>query len=207
MQSILKSKAQLLDNEYRRDLYKLLSECYYLPDVEFVNKLHNLDTSRGEWYADIAKCCPKIGDIDSLIKDYTKLFVGPYGILAPPYGSLYLEDSDRVMGSSTLDAIRCYKEEGLDVCLKEAPDHIAIELEYMYFLIFKELEATKNNDFESVSQYQEKQRTFLNNHLGAWIPDFTDKIEANAQTEFYKIIARITKNLIEKDTNNQVVEK
>jgi TorA maturation chaperone TorD len=205
MQNILESKAMLLNNEYRRDLYKILSACYYLPDAELLNKLNNLDASRGGLYADIAKCCPKISDIDSLIIDYTKLFVGPYGLLAPPYGSMYLDDKDRVMGNSTMEVKNRYAEEGLDVCLKEVPDHIAIELEFMYFLIFKELEATKINDLDNISRYQEKQRAFLENHLGAWVPDFTDKIEANSQTGFYKNIARITKYFIDSDINNRVV--
>ena len=205
MQSILKSKALLLNNEYRRDSYKLLSECYYLPDAGLVKRLNNLDTSGEGLYTDIVKYCPKIIDIDSLIIDYTKLFVGPYGLLAPPYGSIYLENNGRVMGNSTMEARNSYAEEGLDICLKEAPDHIAIELEFMYFLIFKEIEATKNNDLNNTSRYQEKQRAFLENHLYTWIPDFTDKVEANAQTEFYRNIARITKYFIDNDINNRVV--
>ena len=205
MQSILKSKALLLNNEYRRDSYKLLSECYYLPDAGLVKRLNNLDASRGGLYADIVKYCPKIIDIDSLIIDYTKLFVGPYGLLAPPYGSIYLDNNSRVMGNSTMDARNRYVEEGLDTCLKEAPDHIAIELEFMYFLIFKEIEATKNNDLNNAYRYQEKQRAFLENHLGTWIPEFAGKVEANAQTEFYKNIARITEYCIDNDVNNWTV--
>ncbi len=205
MQSIMKSKALLFNKEYRRDSYKLLSECYYLPDAGLVEKLNNLDTSREGLYADIAKYCPKISGIDSLIIDYTKLFVGPYGLLASPYGSMYLEDNDRVMGNSTMEARNRYAEEGLDIYLKEAPDHIAIELEFMYFLIFKEIEATKNNDLNNASRYREKQRAFLENHLGAWIPEFAGKVEANAQTKFYKNIARITEYCIDNDINNWMV--
>jgi len=205
MQSIMKSEAAIISNEYRRDSYKLLSACYYLPDAELLNKLNNLDTSTEGLHADIAKYCPKISDLDSLIIDYTKLFVGPYGLLAPPYGSMYLEDNDRVMGNSTMEIRNRYAEEGLDICLKEVPDHIAIELEFMYFLIFKELEATKVNDLDNISRYQKKQRAFLENHLGAWVPDFTDRIEVNAQTKFYKNIARITKYLVDNDINNRVV--
>ncbi|MFC1866443.1 molecular chaperone, partial [Chloroflexota bacterium] len=145
METVSDSKAIQLDNEYRRDLYKLLSECYYLPDAGLVNKLNNLDASGAGYCANIGKYCPKIEDIDSLAIDYTKLFVGPYGLLAPPYGSLYLDASDRIMGDSTMDVRNRYAEEGLDICLKEAPDHIAIEMEFMYFLIFKEIEAINNN--------------------------------------------------------------
>lgn len=205
MQNILKSDALLFNNEYRRDSYKLLSACYYIPDAELLNKLNNLDTLGKGLYASIVKYCLNMSEIDSLISDYTKLFVGPYGLLAPPYGSMYLDSNNRVMDNSTIEVRNMYAEEGLDISLKEAPDHITIELEFMYFLIFKEIEATKINDLDSASRYQERQRAFLENHLCAWVPDFTDKIETSAQTEFYKNIARITKYFIVNDINNWVV--
>ena len=201
---MVKSKAILFHNEYRRDSYKFLSECYYLPDEGLVKTLNNLNASRGGLYLDIAKHCPGMSDIDSLIIDYSKLFVGPYGLLAPPYGSVYLEDTDRVMGNSTADVRKKYSEEGLDISLKEAPDHIAIELEFMYFLVFKEIEATKNHDLSNTTRYKEKQRAFLETHLGVWVSDFASKVEASAQTEFYKYLARVTKSFVTNDVNNGV---
>ncbi len=192
-------KESLSQEEYRGDSYKLLSECYYLADEGLIENLSGLDTKMGGTFSDIAKHCPRISDIASLAVDYSKLFVGPYGLLAPPYGSVYLEDTRRVMGNSTMDVRTKYEEEGLDIGLKEAPDHIAIELEFMYFLIFKQVEATRNSDSKSAASYLRKQKAFLETHLGIWVSEFADNVEANAQTEFYKNLARLTKSFVKKD--------
>lgn len=192
-------KKSLSHKEYRRDSYKLLSECYYLPDEKLIKMLNDLEKSRCGLYSEIAKNIPGMSDVESLKIDYSKLFVGPYGLFAPPYGSVYFEDTRRVMGNSTIDVRNKYGEEGLDIGLKEAPDHIAIELEFMYFLIFKEVEAIRNSDSESAASYLKKQRAFLETHLGIWISEFADNVEANAQTEFYKNLARFTKSFVKKD--------
>jgi len=195
----MKTKVFLSQEECRRDSYKLLSECYYLPDEGLIKMLRSLDTSKDALHSGIVKNIPETSDIDSLVIDYSKLFVGPYGLLAPPYGSIYLEHMGRVMGDSTVDVRNRYAEEGLNVSLKEAPDHVAIELEFMYFLVFKEIEATRNHDLEKAVLYQRKQRAFLKNHLGIWVPDFTDKISSNAETAFYRKVACLTKSFVIED--------
>lgn len=199
LKSMITPEAQSSLNEYRRDAYKLLAECYHLPDEGLVITLSNLDASGGGLFLDLEKHRPKASDINSLLIDYTKLFLGPYGALASPYGSVYLENMNRVMGNSTVDVQNKYAEEGLDVNLKEVPDHIAIELEYMYFLVFKEIEAAKNQDPGTTACYQQKQRAFLETHLGAWVFDFTSRVEANARTDFYKILARVTESFVKND--------
>jgi len=189
----------LSHEEYRRDSYRLLSECYYMPDEGLLTMLTDSDGIRGSLLSEIAKSIPVTNAIESLIIDYSKLFVGPYRLLALPYGSVYLENSRRVMGESTMDVRNMYTEEGLNVSLKEAPDHIAIELEFMYFLIFKEIEAIMSNDLDKTFLYQRKQRTFLENHLGIWVPDFADNVLSNAETEFYKNVVYLTKSFIIED--------
>ena len=192
-------KELLPHEEYRRDSYKLLSECYHLPDEKLIKILNGLEKSRGELYLEIVKTISGISDVESLKIDYSKLFVGPYGLLAPPYGSMYLEDTRMVMGNSTMDVRNKYEEEGLDISLKEAPDHIAIELEFMYFLIFKEIETIRNSDSGNTASYLKKQRVFLETHLGKWVSEFANNVEVNAQTEFYRNLARLTKLFVEKD--------
>jgi len=195
----MESKEELSYKEYRRDLYKLLSDCYHLPDEELIENLNGLDTKIRGLFSDLANFCPGISDISSLTIDYSKLFVGPYGLLASPYGSVYLEGKSQVMGNSTIDVKKRYAEEGLDIGLKEAPDHIAIELEFMYFLIFQEITAFNNQDYNEVNRYQGKQKAFLETHLGVWVSDFTDKVAENAETVFYKNLARLTKSFVTED--------
>ena len=181
----MKTKVFVAQEEYRADSYKLLSECYYLPDERLIELLSTLDASKGALCSDMAKHIPKVSDIASLTIDYSKLFVGPYELLAPPYGSVYLEDAKKIMGNSTMDVRNKYMEEELNIGLKEAPDHITIELEFMYYLIFRQVEAIRNSDSARAANYLEKQKAFLETHLGIWAPEFANNVESNAQTEFY----------------------
>lgn len=180
----------------RADSYKFLSECYYLPDEKLIKMLNGLKKPMGQPYWEIAKCIPRMNGIELLKIDYSKLFVGPYRLLAPPYGSVYLENNGRIMGDSTMDASNRYREEGLDIAIKEAPDHIAVELEFMYFLIFKEIEALENSEWGSVANYIKKQKDFLKIHVGMWVSEFADTIEKNAETQFYKNLSRATRSFI-----------
>ncbi len=74
-------------------------------------------------------------------------FLFLFCMLAPPYGSVYLERERTVMGESTLDVVRRYRQEGLDISadFHDAPDHITAELEFVHFLIFKALEAASDS--------------------------------------------------------------
>ena len=122
----MKNEESLHQKEYKRDCYKLLADCYYVPDERLLTMLHGSDRSGGNLYSEITRNLPATSEIESLRIDYSKLFLGPYSILAPPYGSIYLENKGAVMGDSTIDVKNKYAEEGLNVCLKEVPDHIAI---------------------------------------------------------------------------------
>jgi TorA maturation chaperone TorD len=190
----------------RAQSYKLLSECYYPPDEELIIRLNRLSDSTVNPCLEISNYVPKIDELESLAIDFSRLFLGPYKLLAAPYGSVYLEDGRCVMGESTVEVRNWYRKEGLDVVLKEVPDHIAVELEFMYFLIFKETEAIRNSDPEGVANYLKKQMSFLQDHLGRWVPEFAGNVEANAQTQFYKNLARLTRSFIKEDLRNLSAE-
>jgi TorA maturation chaperone TorD len=98
------------------------------------------------------------------------------------------------MGNSTADVQRRYEEAGLDVAtnFKDPPDYIAAELEFMHFLIFKEMEAIDQGDDNSIITGLLRQHCFLKDHLGAWVPEFTGNVADNAKTSFYQNLARAT---------------
>lgn len=191
---------KVLSTECRRaETYKFLSVCYHMPDEKLIKMLNGLEKSEVELHSEIAGKVPGVDEVELLKIDYSKLFVGPYKMHAPPYGSVYLEDGRRVMGCSTMDVRNRYRAEGLEIAVKDAPDHISVELEFMHFLILEEIEAVKNSVSEKVAYYLEKQRSFLETHLTRWLFIFTDAIEANAKTKFYKSLGRLTKAFIKKD--------
>ena len=185
----------LLDAKGRGEVYALLANCFHLPDEDLIRALNELPESDSELNSVLAQAV-EIRDVEALRLDYSKLFIGPYKLLAPPYGSVYLEGTNSVMGTSTVDALNRYKQEGVSVRMKEAPDHIAIELEFMFFLISKEIEGLRDSDLGSAEAYQKKQKDFLEVHLGKWVPQFTEKVEELAQTPFYKDLARSTRAFV-----------
>lgn len=189
---------------HRRDAYKVLSTCYHLPTADNLARLSALEAA-------LEKVCPDVAglvatmkdaaDIEPLTVDYAKLFMGPYQVPAPPYGSIYLEGKREVMGQSTINALNQYQAAGLSITgrVKEAPDHIAIELEFMYYLIFKTLESIRLSDLNKAGFYLERQKQFLDSHLGVWVAEFSDIVATNAATSFYSNLARATSIFVRKD--------
>ena len=192
----------------RRDGYKNLAECYYLPDGNLIIKLKGLERQLGVLVSGALSYAVLMRNelqdakkLEKLKTDFARLFVGPYSLLAPPYGSVYLEGERKIMGDSTLDVQERYRRAGVELSdnFRDVPDHIAAELEFMYFLVFKEIQALENSDVDITIDYFEKQRAFLSKHLGAWVFEFADSIEKEAETEFYKNLARATKTFIEQN--------
>ena len=189
----------------RFEIYKLLAECYYPPDETLAGKISDLDEKLRltdlqslNW---VGKKILKADSIQELKVDYARLFVGPYTLLAPPYGSVYMEQERRVMGNSTMDVIKRYRESGLavDKEFKDAPDHIAAELEFMHYLIYKEIEAANQGDLNSIFACLLNQQSFLKVHLGAWVSEFARNVMDNARTSCYRDLARITDEFIKDD--------
>ncbi len=188
----------LLSDTLRAQTYKVLAECYYPPGDDLMVGLKELTETSSASICQIADKAEEVTDLEPLRVDHAKLFVGPYKLLAPPYGSVYLEDG-KLMGDSTMQVKNLYSEEGLDFILKETPDHVAVELEFMYFLINKTLETQDQSGPTEECCYQQKQRSFFAGHLGQWLPIFAAKVEENAQTDFYRTLGNVTRRFIEEE--------
>lgn len=177
----------------RVDAYKALAACYCAPDETFPRTLEAL-VGQDETLAQLLQAAVS-EDIEALEVDHARLFVGPYKLLAPPYGSVYLENS-ALMGESTMDAAELYHQEGLEAVANQVPDHITAELEFMHVLILKEAQTAGAGDIPGQAHYRERQKSFLSRHLGTWVADFAEKIAHHAQTEYYRALARVTKRFV-----------
>lgn len=95
------------------------------------------------------------------------------------------------MGDSTMQVLEMYRQAGLDLSgdFLEVPDHIAAELEFLSFLVSKELEIFHRGDREEAFRYLEMQREFLDQYLRPWVDPFADKIRAAAGHDFYRLLA------------------
>lgn len=125
--------------------------------------------------------------LQELSLEYCRLFVGPGPLACPPYGSVY-RDGGVVMGPSTLATISFYEEQSLSVSLKEPPDHIAVELEFMAHLCG---EAAQAVDAHEHRNWLMLQKAFLQGHLLAWAPEFARRLVANTSCPLYRALAML----------------
>lgn len=192
----------------RGDCFRLLSACFYQPQKEiFIQEeiFKNLEALLNQAVPDAAahvsameKAFLKYSEEDLLV-DYARLFVGPTELLAPPYGSIYIDGEKKVMGNSTMEVIKMYETQGLamDGEFKNLPDHITAELEFMYYLIFKEIEALERSEIGKAIELINTQELFLNNFLKKWVKPFCDKIKQGTSNEYYIALADCVSAFIE----------
>lgn len=190
----------------REDLCRLTAACYYEPDPAFeeaglfdsllaaARLVDDELVQRVQAMADSFRTTPA----NTLLLDYTRLFLGPMDILAKPYGSVWLTADKTLMGETSMAVLAMYEEGGLELDeeFRELPDHIAAELEFLYLLIFRESEAQRLGDKEEQNTVATLKQRFLQQHLGQWVRPFTAAMRANAQTPFYRNLSALTERLV-----------
>ena len=192
------------------DSFRLLSACFYEPEKQmFLEENLCLNLS------DLLKPLDLLASTDSqkmqnallesdekaLIIDHAALFIGPFELSAPPYGSVYLEAENQVMGTSTFQIKQIYEDANLRIDQKEPADHIAIELEFMSYLFGLEIKAIQKSNKKEQSRIQSLQKSFFQTYLNSWTPDFCQKIETNAETDFYKLLASVLRQFVNEMSN------
>jgi TorA maturation chaperone TorD len=189
--------------------YRLLSVGFCVPDDEYLtpDDIQLLVDSLGELDPSGIEHARAVGDLlaatsaQDLQVAYAALFVGPFQVVAPPYGSIYLESGRRLMGDSTLDVIGRYRAAGveMDSEQKDMPDHAAVELEFAAFLAQRELEALSEGDANALRRAATERLDFLSNHLGAWVTPFADAIRGAESSQYFAELASCAEVLVNHD--------
>lgn len=194
--------------------YKLLSVLYGLPQKEWQDNkiiddlqtvLEALNVAGNDDVRKLKETFETITDFEELQAEYAKLFVGPCRLLVPPYGSVYLEGR-RIMGDSTMAAIDFYEEVGVKLSekIKEVPDHIKVQLEVMYYLLFKESLAVQNGDEAAADEFAQWQVDFFNVHFMSWALAFTNELAEKSEHDFYLNLARVTTRFLTDEKSRMV---
>ena len=188
---------------YKADVYRLLSACYYQPEDAFFEEAvyTQLATALKQCAPDLAPLAEQLDEaarrdgVETLLLDYSRLFLGPFEIPAKPYGSIYLEGEDVVMGDSTINAKSYYQAADFEIAddFREVPDHVAVELEFLYLLSFRQSHSAKD---ASEKDWGKLEQQFLTEHLGRWAGPFTEKIGKHAGTDFYRLLGELTQAFI-----------
>nr|WP_246347353.1 molecular chaperone TorD family protein [Desulfurispira natronophila] len=134
-----------------------------------------------------------------LLVDYSALFVGPTELIAAPYGSVYLDGERQLMGDSTMEVIKMYREHGLviDKDYMNAPDHITAELEFMYYLLHNKVQLLGEGKLEQASLLYQSELKFYGNFLKPWIKPFTENIRKGINNEYYVALAEALQCFVE----------
>ncbi len=182
----------------RSDAYRLLAACFYEPDRELFLE-EQLGDNLGFFFfffevpADTP--CRRLAESlgategEELLVEYSALFLGPFGAPAHPFGSVYLEKGSRLMGDSTMAVKKIYQQAGAAQEIEGPPDHIALELEFMNFLLLQQLAAEAAGDQAELAELIRLEQLFLAEMLASWTVPFANAIREKSNLDFYRALA------------------
>ncbi len=195
----------------RATLCSLLAQALNYPDKDLVQNLCRGDlirellaaltelgiTGQGPHLEPLQKVCAAASvDQAALLldieKDYTWMCFA-----SKPHRLVYLFESvyneGKLYDESTFAIARLYYEAGLkvDEDFRLPPDHIAVELEFMAFLSFKEMEGLKTGDARIADYAAQLQKKTLDEHLRNFALSVAERLGRHAGTSFYRGIAQV----------------
>jgi len=172
------------------NVYKKLDQAVQFCNLNASDHVEKLKTA-ADMYSDT-----------ELLVEYARLFIGPFKTFAPPYSSVYLGSENTVYSEETVWVMQFFQKAGLDFNrdIHDLPDHIAVELEFIYYLIFNEVSQIEENNIDKAKFYHDHQSEFIKEHLHKWVPAFCARIIEETKNEYYQILAESMNIFIETDS-------
>jgi len=174
----------------RSNLYALLSRILLQElDADFIETLKSDDTlleffpSLKEW--ELFKTL----DTKTLLNEHINVdFVNISLLHLTPYEGFYVRDDQMIETGGANPVTDYYSAYDFVVDFEKArvvaPDHIAIELEFMHTLVEAQIKAIEAGD-DNVGDIIALQKEFLNKHLLQWVPMYLISAKYEARTPLY----------------------
>ncbi len=132
-------------------------------------------------------CSPALaGDVENLLAEYERLFVGPGRVPCPPYESYWRDDVPvhlrrSLMGPCTEDLRRIYADMGLRIAAGtgEMPDQVAVELEGLSVAL-------------GSSGMLDAAKQLYKGHIAVWLPKLCRAVAHESAHPFYTELAALT---------------
>ena len=140
--------------------------------------------------------------LEGMENEYNRLFTAGVDILVPIYETEYAMDTIFAKTKELADLNGFYGAFGLQLgkdSNRERPDHVSIEMEFMASLLIKEAYARNEGWDDKVNVCLDARKKFLKDHIGRWGPTFCTVIKHKTDIEFYKVLAGLTLDIINKD--------
>jgi putative dimethyl sulfoxide reductase chaperone len=120
-----------------------------------------------------------------------------------PYESFYLREDAMIESGGDNPVLAIYNSYDFRVDLGVArvmsPDHIGVELEFIFHLVTAQLRAFDEGDLESVKTIMAIQEEFMREHLLQFAPMYLMAVATEAKTPFYHDVAKFSLEFILSD--------
>jgi TorA maturation chaperone TorD len=139
--------------------------------------------------------------IDSLRSMYTRLFLGPGELDAPPWESIYVSKRQLLFQESTLHVRNTYRSQGFLPAdyPRVADDHIALECAFMAQLGSRASDACREGDLPRYGVALEASGQFLKDHLLVWVPDYAADMAKSPGSGFYQAMTELALEFMKVD--------
>ena len=198
---------RIAELEELSSVYSFLSSVFLtLPDQAFMDSLAALpqEQNASAGYNAIAEYAREVAGRDreeallDLGRDRARLVRGANNEgIEPPYESLYLgkgAKSNTVCGSIN----RFFADAGFEKSddVKDAPEQIGIEINFVATLVQHEIVALREGDAEGAEQWRDMRGHFMSQHLGRWAHEYAKVLQEHANTAFYRGIGLLIEEVV-----------
>ncbi len=202
---------QMIDNRQERAAvhhfarsaaYRLLSQATVYPTDEVIAELKDEDVPQAREVAEILGTAfskrlsafqrqLKKTSTNELQDQHRRSFSHILSLDCPPCETVYTAGEIFQETEQLSDIAGFFRAFGMDIAAKERPDHISIELEFMHLVTCKEAIAQLHHGPEKARLCRVVQRKFMEDHLGAWGPQFARQLERQAPAGYFRALARL----------------
>jgi TorA maturation chaperone TorD len=149
-----------------------------------------------EWAAEMLND-ERGGVYAALRDDYTRLFIGPDKVLAPPWGSVYFSKDRLIFQEQTLQVRNWYRRFGLvsDKLHQEPDDHIGLEMIFLSNLARLSLLAIEAEDETQLMYLLSEQWEFLQEQPLNWVNPWCADVVQFSRGNFYRGLALVVKGV------------
>ena len=195
------------------DMCRLLAACYYEPSPELAEEkvfdslaeaARRIDPFLVTHVLQLKRAFESESN-ENLLVDYSRLFLGPGGILALPYESAWLEKDSNASIDATQVLLELFEDGGFEMNteFRDLPDHIAVELEFLYTLLFQIAAAIQTGDQRALDKALALRWSLVEQHLGRWVQNFQTAIHSGAECRFYSELVDLTVLFVSLIRNDQ----
>lgn len=194
-----------LENAIRRSqIYGFLSEAFLYPTNNWLESLTTLkpilndlpeaSSSLKDYPVEIQNKSKDMG-LSELQAHHRQTF-GATGSLC--YETEYGLPSEFRQSQELADLAGFYRAFGFQVggMVRERPDHIAVELEFMHILVLKEALAIEKRVRKHIDVCVDAQRKFIEAHLGSWVGLLSEATALNDQKGVYLTLTHLAKDFV-----------